>query len=135
MLSLGELWCSSSALKTVFLTLFHSWVTSQEASLLQDWAKVLAVILKQRSGNAVTNRACLTSYATACYTANNVELLVSLGQSQWLANDQLQCFETEIIVNISVIDGYLTGTLVQSYTGNRALSSACAVKNMDPFGT
>ena len=47
-LSLAELWCTTCSFETVFLTLFHTWVTSQESCFLKHWP-VVCVCLKKRS--------------------------------------------------------------------------------------
>ena len=76
----------------------------------------------------MTDRARLTGHAAAADTADNVELLAGLGEDEGLTNDQLEGLKTEVIVDISVIDGDLTGTLIESDSCNRRLSSACTVE-------
>ena len=70
----------------------------------------------------------LSRYAAACHTADNVELLVGLGEHQRLTHDQLEGLETEIIVDVTIVDRHLAGALVQAHTGDGALSSASSVK-------
>ena len=72
--------------------------------------------------------ACLSGHAAACNAANYVKLLVGLGQRKRLTNDELEGLKTEIIVDVAVVDGDFAGALIQSYAGNRAFSSACAVE-------
>ena len=76
----------------------------------------------------MTNCACLTGYATACNTANDVELAFELAKSERLTNDEFKGFKAKIIVNFSVVDDYFTCSVVDTNTGNRALSSAGSVK-------
>ena len=61
-------------------------------------------------------------------SADNIELSLCACENEGLTNDELECLKTEIIVNVSVIDCNLAGTLIKSYSCNRAFSSACAVK-------
>ena len=70
----------------------------------------------------------LTGNAAACNTADNVELLFVLCANERLTNDELQCVEAKVIVDVTIVDCDLTCTLVQSYTSNRVLSAACAIE-------
>ena len=91
-------------LQTVLLTFFHSRVTSQEASLLQNRTKLRAEF-QQCTGNTVTDCASLTGNAAAGYGADNVQLVGVFRQSQRLTNDQLQGLQTKVFVDASAIDG------------------------------
>ena len=127
LLSLGELGRATSGFEAVFLSFLHSGVTSQEASLLKDGPQ-FRIILEESTGKAVTDSASLTSNATTCNGADDVELTLGLGESQGLTNDELKSIEAEVFVDAPVVDGDVTGTLVHSYPGNRAFSSTGAVK-------
>ena len=72
----------------------------------------------------MTDSARLTGNAAAVNAAYYVKLLVCLCKRKRLTNDELECFKTEIIVDIAVVDRDFTCALVQSYAGNRAFSSA-----------
>ena len=72
-LSLGELWSATSCFETVFLTLFHSWVTSQQTSFFQFWTHFVAV-LQQSASDTVTDSTSLTGNAATANGANNVKL-------------------------------------------------------------
>ena len=76
----------------------------------------------------MTDRARLTGNAAAANAANYVELLAGLGELEGLTNDQLEGFKTEVIVDISVVDGDLTGASIEANSCYRRLSSAGAVK-------
>src|SRR5699024_719101 len=76
----------------------------------------------------VTDSTGLSCNAAACNSANYVELLCCICESQRLSNDELQSFKTEVVVDISVVDCDFTCSLIQSYSCNRAFSSACTVK-------
>ena len=128
LLSLGELRRTTGSFETVLLTLFHSWVTSEEASLLKLWTKCFTIVLKKSSCYAVTDSTSLTRNATACNSANDIELAVSFCKNERLTNDELQCFKTEIFINISVVNCDFACTLIKSYSCNRAFSSTSTVK-------
>ena len=102
-LSFRELRCSTSCFETVFLTLFHTWITCKESSSFQNWS-VLSVCLKQCSCNAVSDSTSLSCVSAAFYINENIKFALCLCSSQWLTNDNFQCFKTEILVDISFID-------------------------------
>ena len=52
----------------------------------------------------MTDSTCLTCYAAACNSANNVELLSCFCKVERLSNDELECLKTKVIINISVVD-------------------------------
>ena len=85
-LTLGELGCTACAFESVFLSFLHSGVAGKESCLLEGAAE-FGVVLKKCTGETVTDRACLTGYATACNAANDVELAVELAKSKRLTND------------------------------------------------
>ena len=127
-LSLAELGSASCCLETVLLSFLHSGVSGEEAGCLEHGTEVLGVVLEKRSGDAVADGACLTGYAAAGDVANYVEAIGKSCQLEGLTNDQLKGVESEIIVDLSVVDDNLACTLLKSYSGNGALSSACAVE-------
>ena len=47
-LSLTELWCSTSCFETVFLTLFHSRISCEESCCLENWS-VICISLDEGS--------------------------------------------------------------------------------------
>ena len=125
--ALGELRCATGCFQTVLLSLLHSGVTGQETSGLQSSAE-FRIDLKQGAGNAVTDCAGLTGNAAACNGADDVNGTQSLGSNQRLTNDQLQGVQTEILVNVTAIDGDGTSAaLIQANTSNGGLTSAGAV--------
>ena len=127
MLSLGELGCATGAFATVLLSFLHTRITGEQACFLEGGAESL-VILEQSSGNTVTDRTCLAGNAAAVYAANDVEFLSCAGDLERLTNDELKSFKTEIIVDISVVDGNLTCTCINADAGYRALSASCTVE-------
>ena len=76
----------------------------------------------------MTDRARLAGDAAAANTANYVELLAGLGELEGLTNDQLEGIKAEVIVDISVVDGDLTGARIEANSCYRRFSSAGAVK-------
>ena len=76
----------------------------------------------------MTDRARLTGHAAAGDSADDVELLAGAGEFEGLTNDQLEGLETEVIVDVSVVDGDLTGACIETNSRYRRLSSAGAVK-------
>ena len=126
-LSLGELACATSCLETVFLSFLHTRVSREEAGLLEEGA-VRIVGEKERTGYAVTDRACLTGDTAALYVGNDVILAYSVGNAERLVDNELEGFKAEIIVDVTTVDGDLAGTGIQTNAGDGALSSAGTVE-------
>ena len=103
-LSLGELRSTTSALESVFLSFLHTRVTSEEACSL-ECGLICLVSLKKSLCNAVTDSTCLTGDTAALSGANDVELAFGAGNGEGLVNDELKGFETEVFVDVSLIDG------------------------------
>ena len=77
----------------------------------------------------MTDSAGLTGYAAAGYGADDVELTGGAGQLHRLTNDELQGVKTEVIVDVTIVDGDFAGTVcVYANTSNGALSSTGAVE-------
>ena len=117
LLSLGELGCTASALETVLLSLGHSRVSGQEACLLERGAE-LRIILKERSGDTVTDSAGLAGDTAAVDAADDVELFTRAGEFERLADNELESLKSEIIVYISVVDDDFAGAGVKTDSGN-----------------
>ena len=126
-LSLGELGRATSGFETVFLSFLHTRVSREEAGLLQEGA-VRIVGEKELTGYAVTDRACLTGDAAALNVGNDVILADSIGNAERLVDNELEGFQTEIIVDVTTVDGDLAGTGIQTNAGDGALSSAGTVE-------
>ena len=126
-LALGELRCATGGFETVLLSFLHTWVTSEEACLLECRTERF-VILEKSSGKTVADSACLTGYTATVYTAYDVELFCSVCESERLTNDELECVKTKVIVNISIVDCDFTCTCIYTYTSNRLLASACSIE-------
>ena len=72
----AELRCATSGLQTVLLTLLHTRIAGQEASLLQDSA-VLIALLQESAAQAVADRTSLTSNAAAVDADDDIALTLS----------------------------------------------------------
>ncbi len=127
-LSLGELRSTPCSLEAVLFTLFHARIAGEETCFFERSTEILGIILQERSRNAVTDCAGLAGNAAAGYAADNIKLFAGLGENQGLANDELQGFKAEIIIDIAVVDGDFAGALIKSYAGNGAFSSAGSVE-------
>ena len=123
--SLGELRCATGGFEAVLLTLFHSRITCQEACFFQNRTNFVAG-LKQCTGQTVTDGTCLTGHAAACNGADDIEFTESIGQCKGLTNDEFQSIKSEIVVNVSAVDGDFTGAGINSDSGDRMFSSARA---------
>ena len=126
-LSLGELGSATSGFETVFLSFLHSGVTSKETGSLEH-GLVGFVSLKKSFCNAVTDSACLAGDTAALSSANDVELAFGAGYGEGLVNDELEGFETEVFVDVSLIDGDHTGAGVNTNAGNGFFSSTGTVE-------
>ena len=126
LLTLRELRSTSCSFETVLLSFLHSGVTSEEAFLLEESSE-LGVSLEECSGKTVSDSTCLTCNAAACNCADDVELVSSIGNAEGLTNDELQGLKAKVVVDISAVDGNLTGTWINSNSCNGVLSSACSV--------
>ena len=68
----------------------------------------------------MTDSTCLTCNAAACYCTNDVELVSTFDKCEWLTNDKLECFEAEIIINISSVWGQCGGSCEAVYSAAKA---------------
>ena len=87
-LSLGELACATCGFETVLLSFLHTRVSREEACLLEKRA-VRIVSEEERTGYAVTDRACLTGDAAALYVGNDVVLAYGVGNAERLIDNEL----------------------------------------------
>ena len=76
----------------------------------------------------MADSACLTGNAAACNAADNIILIGSAGENERLTNDELKSFKTEILVDVTVIDGDFAGAVLDTNASHRALSAAGAVE-------
>ena len=71
----------------------------------------------------------LSRETTAMYINQYIKFIYIIRCHKRLTNDYLQSLQAKILINISLIDGDLTGTWYQIYTGDGFLSSACSKKS------
>ena len=126
-LALAELRCATSGFEAVLLTLLHTRIAGQEASLLQN-RTILIALLQQGAGQAVADSASLAGNTAAGNADDDVVLALQAQQDQRRADDQLQGLQTEVVVDITIVDGDLAGAGVNANAGNGILTTTSAVE-------
>ena len=124
-LSLAELRCATCSLEAVLLALLHTRIAGQEACLLQSSA-VLIALLQQGAAQAVADSASLAGNTAAGNADDDVILALEAQQDQRRADDQLQGLQTEVVVDVTVVDGDLASALVDAHAGNGILTTTSA---------
>ena len=97
-----ELRSATSGFEAVLLTLLHTRIAGQEASLLQH-RTVLVALLQQGAAQAVTDSASLTGNTAAGNADDDVILALQAQQDQRRTDDQLQGLQTEVVVDITIV--------------------------------
>ena len=126
-LSLAELRCATCSLEAVLLTLLHTRIAGQEASLLQN-RTILIALLQQGAGQAVADSASLAGNTAARNADDDIVLALQAQQDQRRTDDQLQGLQTEVVVDITIVDGDLAGAGVNANAGNGILTTTSAVE-------
>jgi len=126
-LALGELGRTTGGLQTVLLALLHTRIAGHEASLLQGFTQ-FRVRLAQSAADTMTDRASLARKATAANVHQHIEAAAHVGENEGLTNGHLQGFQTEIIINIALVDHNLAIAGHETYAGNRRLAAANGVE-------
>ncbi len=114
-LSFAELWRSSGGFESVFLPLFHSRIPGQVAGFFEN-GPIVFIYLQQGSGDAVTDGTGLTGVSAAFDIDEDIVLSISACRYQRLPYDYFQSFKSEIIINISFINGNLARSGDQIYS-------------------
>lgn len=117
LLSLGELWCTTCLLQTIFLSFLHAGIAGKESCALEDRSEI-SVCLIQCAGNPMTDRTRLTSKSTTADCHLHIIFICCIRCLQWLTDDDLQRLKTKVFVHIFFIDRYFTGARCKIYTGN-----------------
>ena len=105
----------------------------EETGLLETLAQV-GVSLDQRAADTMTDRAGLAAQTTAADVHQNVHVAAGLGQFQGLANRHFEGFQTEILVQITLVDHDLTVAGDQTDTGDGRLTTSYGiVLKLSPF--
>ena len=125
--ALAELGCTACCFQAVLLTFLHTRIAGQEASLLQD-RTVLLVLLQQSAAQAVADSASLTGNTAARNADDDVVLALQAQQDQRRTDDQLQGLQTEVAVDVAIVDGDLAGAGVNANAGNGILTTTSAVE-------
>jgi hypothetical protein len=115
-LSLRKLEPFPGALLSVLLALFDPWIAGHKTSMFQSWTKI-GVEFEQRSGNAVSDRACLARWTTTGNVDDEIKLVRGLGQLQRLTNDHPQGFVGEVAIERFVVDLNFAGAGSQVNSG------------------
>jgi hypothetical protein len=102
--ALAELRSATGCFETVLLTLFHSRVTGQETGGL-ECGTIALIEDDEGTGDAVADGAGLAGHAAALDGGFDVNLAHGVGGDQGLTNDELQGLETEVIVDLTAVDG------------------------------
>jgi len=116
MLSLRKLETFPRALLPVLLALFDARVSRNETSTLERGTKV-GIVFEQSSRDAVTDRTRLARRTTASYVDDEIKLVRSFRQLQWLTNDHPQRFVREVALERLMIDLNFAGTGSQVNSG------------------
>ena len=120
--ALAELGSTTGCFETVLLTFLHTRIAGEEASLLQGSTQ-FRISLAQGTRDAVTNCAGLTGHTTAADIHQHVER-GRAGQRQGLTNGHLEGLQTEVVINITLVDGHFAITGDQADAGNSLLAAA-----------
>ena len=107
-LSLGELGGAAGGLETVLLALLHSGVAGKEAGGLES-GTISLVDLEEGAGYAVTDGAGLAGDPAAGDGGVDIDLAAEAYGLEGLTDDELKGVESEIIVEITAVDGDLAG--------------------------
>ena len=125
--ALAELRSATGCLEAVFLSLLHTRVSCKQPRLLEN-GSVFLICLKKCAGYAMAYRAGLTGYTAAGDRADNIKLTGGIRNRKRLTNDELERIKPEIIINITLVYRNGTRTGKNTYSRDRTLSSARAVK-------
>ena len=117
-LTFGELRSATCRFEAVLFTLFHSRVTSQEASGFQS-CTVGRIYFQKSSCNTMTDCTCLSADTTAGNVCFDVDFVNRVGLNQGLTNDELQSIQSEVIIDITAVDHDLASAARDEvYTSN-----------------
>ena len=75
----------------------------------------------------MTDSACLAGYTAADGLYDYIKLSVCICNCEWLTNDNLECLETEILINILAVDCNLALAGYETYTSYCILAAAGAI--------
>src|SRR5215213_6359131 len=122
-LALRELEAAAGLLPAVLLTLDDARIAGQEAFLLERAAKVRLVV-GQRLGEAVTDRAGLAGETATVNVDGDVVLAFALSDLERLRQDHAEHGAGEVHLDRAAIDDDLAGAGLDPDAGNRVLTLA-----------
>src|SRR6266545_936382 len=122
-LPFAELEARPGAALSVLLAFLHPRIAGQESFLLQLLAQ-FGVVLGQRPGDPVADRAGLTGRTAAGDAHVDVELLRRLHREERLLDDHLENVVGEVIVEGTLVDRYRPGAGDQPDARHRCLAAA-----------
>ena len=76
----------------------------------------------------MTDRTCLTGQTATLNVCDNVKLAHGVGGAERLVDDELQGLQTEVLIDVLLVNGDNTGAGDDANTSNGLLSSAGAVE-------
>ena len=74
----------------------------------------------------MTNGTSLSCVSATAYVYDNVKFISIICSNKRLTNDNFQSLKTQILVNVTFVDGDLTCSRYQIYSGNGCFSSSCS---------
>jgi hypothetical protein len=92
---------------TVLLTLYGTWITSEESCFLQSSAG-LRINLNQGTRDSKSGSAGLTCWASTGQINGDIELLKSLKGSKRLLYNQAKGWTAKVVLKLPAVDGDLT---------------------------
>src|SRR4029450_6039100 len=113
-------------LLTVFLSFLDARVARDQPRMFQGRAQI-RIVLEQRSGYPVTNCASLSRWTTARHVNDQIKLISSLRQLQWLTDDHAQCFVWKIAIKRFPVNLDFTGAGSQINSCSGCLSASSSV--------
>src|SRR5690606_26953597 len=124
--ALRELLATSRLVQADLLALDLARVARDQPRLRQDRLERL-VVVDQRAGDAVANRACLARLAATVHVDLDVEVAVVVGQGQRLADDHAPRLARKVLVDRLAVDDDTAVAALQEDPGDRRLAPTGAV--------
>ena len=124
--ALAELRGTAGGLEAVLFTFLHPRIAGQETGFLQGSTEI-RIRLAKSTADAMPDGTGLTRQAAAIHVDQDIKS-VAAGKNQRLPNGHLKRLQSEILINIALVNGDLPITGNQSDAGNGLLPTAnCAI--------
>ena len=88
----------------------------------------ICILEAQGAGQAVADSASLAGNTAAGNADDDIVLALQAQQDQRRTDDQLQGLQTEVVIDITIVDGDLAGAGVNANAGNGILTTTSAVE-------